>query len=246
MPTGCRTCCANCDLLSEFVDESVTRCSEYNPAIDLSNFSAPMIGSKNAGEAEKTSRVALGAMMRELTTKEHDSTKHDSWLSLVLLCIVTALSAALGFGVLFAGASVAYAIVESSTRSTSGVNSSEAAQPDSPGNEASAGSAAQAGDDSVQQAPPATESNETSGRVFTGMITDSRCGARHSRTSGKTSAECVRACLRKGSHFVLVDGEDVHALEGDPVQLDQAASVRVEVVGLLRGDTIKVKSVAMR
>jgi hypothetical protein len=190
-------------------------------------------------------------MMIELTTKEHDTIPHDSWLSLVSLCVVTALSAALGFSGLFAGASVAYAvvessIVESSTLLTSGMSSLEAAQPDSSSKKFSADSAAQAGDDAMQPAPAAKESNETSGRVFTGMITDSRCGARHSRNSGKTSAECVRSCLRKGSHFVLVDGEDVHALEGDPVQLDQAASVRVEVVGLLRGDTIKVKSVAVR
>lgn len=242
---SCRTYCAIYDFQSGFADESVTRYTECNPAIDLSNLSAHMIGSRNAGELKKLG-CCLGAMMGELTTKEHDSTPHDSWLSLVLLCIVTALSAALGFSVLFAGASVAYAVVESSTLSTSGASSSEAAQPESSGNQASADNAAQAEDDSVQQAPPAKESNETSGRVFTGMITDSRCGARHSRNSGKTSAECVRACLRKGSHFVLVDGEDVHALDGDPVQLDQAASVRVEVVGLLRGDTIKVKSVAVR
>jgi len=188
--------------------------------------------------------------MTELTN-EHGPAPHDSWLSLVLLCMVAAMSAALGFSGLFAGASVAYAVVESSivgssTPLTSGVSSSEAAQPDSSSNQVAADSVTQASDDSMEPAPAAKDSSETSGRIFTGMITDSRCGARHSRNSGKTSAECVRACLRKGSHFVLVDGEDVHALEGDPVQLDQAAGVRVEVVGLLRGDTIKVKSVAVR
>jgi hypothetical protein len=182
--------------------------------------------------------------MRELT--KQDNSKRDSWLSLVLLCVVTALCAALGFGVLFAGASVAYSVVESSSLPTSSASPSDAAQTDLSGHQVSNDSAAQAGDQSVQQVPVAKESNETPGRVFSGIITDSRCAARHSRNSGKSSAECVRACVRNGAHYVLVDDGNVYALEGDPVELDQAASVRVEVVGLLQGETIMVRSVATR
>ena len=64
--------------------------------------------------------------------------------------------------------------------------------------------------------------------------------------SDKTSAECARSCVRKGSRFVLVDGEESHGLDGDPTQLDRLAGVRVEVTGSLVGDTIKVKSVVAR
>ena len=109
--------------------------------------------------------------MTELTN-EHGPAPHDSWLSLVLLCMVAAMSAALGFSGLFAGASVAYAVVESSivgssTPLTSGVSSSEAAQPDSSSNQVAADSVTQASDDSMEPAPAAKDSNETSGRIFT-------------------------------------------------------------------------------
>jgi hypothetical protein len=78
------------------------------------------------------------------------------------------------------------------------------------------------------------------------MITDARCGARHSMKSDKTSAECARACVRQGSRYVLVDGEDMHALEGDPVQLESSAGVRMDIVGRLVGETIRVESVTRR
>ena len=75
------------------------------------------------------------------------------------------------------------------------------------------------------------------------MITDSRCGARHRMNSGKTSAECARSCVRHGAHYVLVDGEKIYALEGDPDQLEKLAGERANIVGMLEGDTIKVTAV---
>ena len=75
------------------------------------------------------------------------------------------------------------------------------------------------------------------------MITDSRCGARHRRNSGKTSAECARACVRNGSHYVLVDGEKIYALAGDSAQLEKVAGERANVSGLLKDDTITIKGV---
>ena len=50
----------------------------------------------------------------------------------------------------------------------------------------------------------------------------------------------------RGSRYVLVDGEEIHALVGDPSLLDRLAGVRVEVVGMLEGDTIRIKSVTAR
>jgi hypothetical protein len=85
-----------------------------------------------------------------------------------------------------------------------------------------------------------------SSQTFAGMITDSHCGARHSMKSGKSSAECARSCVRNGAHYLLVDGEKNHMLEGNLTQLEKLAGERVEVVGMLEGDTIKVKSVGSR
>ena len=81
------------------------------------------------------------------------------------------------------------------------------------------------------------------GQTFAGMITDSRCGARHQRNSDKTSAECVRSCVRNGAGYVLVDGERIYALQGDSMQLEKLAGERVNVTGMREGDTIRVKAV---
>jgi hypothetical protein len=64
--------------------------------------------------------------------------------------------------------------------------------------------------------------------------------------SGKTSAECVRSCVRHGAHSVLVDGEKVYALAGDPTELEKPAGERVNVIGMLEGDTIKVKAIVAK
>jgi len=200
-----------------------------------------MIGTKNAGNKP---RQVLGATMEEPAIKER-----GSWLSLVMVCAVTVLSASVGFGVLFAGASGLFSIAESSSLSASEVSPSKAAQVFSDqvsDEQVPDGQPAQTVAAPPQQPSTPNESSGASSRAFNGMITDSRCGARHSRNSGKTSAECARSCVRKGSRYVLVDGEEVHGLEGDPTQLVKLAGVRVEVVGLLEGDTIKVKSVAVR
>jgi hypothetical protein len=179
--------------------------------------------------------------------------QHGSWLSLVMLCAVTVFSTALGFGALFAGGSAVFAVVQSP--SVSNENLSEAAAQDavSANNVSSTpvpdDQPAQAFASQPQQVSTGKDTDETdaaSGKTFTGMVTDARCGARHSMKSDKTSAECARSCVRKGSRYVLVDGEEIHTLEGDSTQLDKLAGARVEVVGRLVGDTIKVEAVAAR
>ena len=104
----------------------------------------------------------------------------------------------------------------------------------------------------VQASSASSELQEDEGnpgkpsRVFSGMVTDSRCGARHSMKSGKSSADCARSCVRNGSHYVLVDGEEIHALDGNQVELEKLAGVRVEVTGSLEGNAIKVESITAR
>jgi hypothetical protein len=175
-----------------------------------------------------------------------------SWLALVVICSVATLVAALGFGALFAGAPVVLAVGHSSSQreSTSpsyvlaSFSSNQGDQVIS--DSASGDQPAPAVASQPQQVNEADENGTESGKTFAGMITDSRCTARHSMKSNKTSAECARACVREGSRYVLVDGEEIHALEGDPSLLDRLAGVRVEVVGMLEGDTIRIKSVTAR
>jgi hypothetical protein len=143
-----------------------------------------------------------------------------SWLSLVSFCAVTGLLVALGSAVALAGASLAFAV----------------AQP-APGADANAIPMTSAAQTEID------DRGAASGQTFAGMITDSRCGARHRMNSGKTSAECALSCVRHGAHYVLVDGEKVYALEGHRDQLERLAGERANVVGTLEGDTIKVKAV---
>jgi len=143
-----------------------------------------------------------------------------SWLSLVSFCAVTGLLVALGSAIALAGASLAFAV----------------AQP-APGADANAIPMTSAAQTKID------DRGAASGQTFAGMITDSRCGARHRMNSGKTSAECALSCVRHGAHYVLVDGEKVYALEGHRDQLERLAGDRANVVGTLEGDTIKVKAV---
>lgn len=82
-------------------------------------------------------------------------------------------------------------------------------------------------------------------KAFSGVITDSDCGARHTM-SDKSSAECSRACVRKGARYVLVNGDRVYALNGNEAELEKLAGQRVTAEGSVTGDTITVSSAAVR
>ena len=92
----------------------------------------------------------------------------------------------------------------------------------------------------VTQATPAPQA----GAAFTGMITDSHCGARHLRRSNMTSAECARACFRKGASYVLVDGNRRYTLIGGEGSLDKLVGERAKVIGTLQDGAIVVDSAA--
>ncbi|MGH8336394.1 MAG: hypothetical protein ACRETL_06135, partial [Gammaproteobacteria bacterium] len=101
---------------------------------------------------------------------------------------------------------------------------------------------------SLVAAAPATAAAEepnTSAqqRVFSGVISDYQCDARHNRDSDKSPAECTLACIRKGGKFSLVNGDKKYVLEGKANELSRWAGQRVAVAGTLSGDTIKVISI---
>ncbi len=77
-----------------------------------------------------------------------------------------------------------------------------------------------------------------------GMVTCSRCGAKHSANLGKTAGDCTRQCVHGGATFALVDGDKTYALDGDMNLLKSVAGQRARILGVVRGHTIKVSSVA--
>jgi len=79
---------------------------------------------------------------------------------------------------------------------------------------------------------------------YEGMISDARCGAKHSAAIDKAATNCTITCVRAGEQFVLIDGDKVYLLDGDLVALKQVAGQRVRIVGTLNGTKIAVRSVA--
>ena len=141
--------------------------------------------------------------------------KHSrSWLSLLTFCTLTVLAAALVFAIIIAGASVALASHQQSGASQESRNDLSSSGTQDPG------------------------------AKFSGMITDSHCGARHMRNSHQSSAECARACFRKGAIYVLVDGAQRYTLIGGEDTLVKLVGERANVIGTRQGDTILVDSAA--
>jgi hypothetical protein len=161
-----------------------------------------------------------------------------SWLYLVTFCAVTGLLVALGSAVLLAGASLAFAVAQPAPADANATPVKSAVQ-------VMAQPPVETSIDAQGQitAQPIDNTGAPSGQTFAGMSTDSRCGARHRMSSGKTSAECARSCVRHQAHYVLVDGEKVYGLAGDSDKLEKAAGERANIVGMLEGDTIKVTAV---
>ena len=82
-------------------------------------------------------------------------------------------------------------------------------------------------------------------QTFEGMVTCSRCGARHHAELGQTAAACARICVHGGATFTLVDGDKTYLLVGDPELLKKVAGQRTRIGGLATGNTIRVTSVAV-
>jgi len=81
-------------------------------------------------------------------------------------------------------------------------------------------------------------------RTFEGMVTCTRCGAKHAAKMGKTADDCARECVQSGASFALVDGDRTLPLTGDPVLLKKFAGQRARVIGAVQGKTIEVSSIA--
>ena len=98
---------------------------------------------------------------------------------------------------------------------------------------------------SAAQAADVPHTQSSSLLTIGGVISDSRCGARHPAGSGKSPAECVRACVRHGASFVLVDGDKVYVLRGKTSTLNRLAGERVQITGkLLQDNSLRVNSIS--
>jgi hypothetical protein len=98
--------------------------------------------------------------------------------------------------------------------------------------------------ESGQPSKSSSAGPQTPAQTYEGVITDSRCGARHSATMGQTAAFCTRACIHDGERFALVDGDRSYFLQGNSAALSRSAGERVKLLGTLQGNTISVVSVA--
>jgi len=81
-------------------------------------------------------------------------------------------------------------------------------------------------------------SAESGAKTYSGIITDSYCGARHNKDPNLNSAECTRMCVRKGAKYELVNGDKTYLLEGNIADLNGLAGQRVEAKGTIEGNTI--------
>jgi hypothetical protein len=93
-----------------------------------------------------------------------------------------------------------------------------------------------------EESPP-LQSSASEAQNYDGVITDTRCGAKHAAAIAQSAADCTRACVHGGERFALVDGDKRYILQGEPEALKHAAGERVRIVGTLSGNTILVASV---
>ena len=98
-----------------------------------------------------------------------------------------------------------------------------------------------AGDDSPQIPDNSQVEPVVPGQTFSGIITDARCGSKHT-DSEKSASECARMCVHNGSRYVIVNGDNHYQLAGNPEQFAPLAGQRVRLTGVLSGNTIKASS----
>jgi hypothetical protein len=81
-------------------------------------------------------------------------------------------------------------------------------------------------------------------QTFTGVITDTMCGADHKAMHVTPESKCVRECVKAGSKYALLANGKVYVLS-DQQTPDKYAAQRVRVTGTLNAktNTIAVESI---
>ena len=167
--------------------------------------------------------------------------KHRSIISLISYCVVTAVGAAVVFAIIVAGGSVALA----SHQNASAEELQEgAAVPQNFAEVQSGAPSTRQSSDQQDQAPGEPQHPDLAS--FSGLVTDSYCGARHQRSSKLTPEDCARACIRNGATYVLVNGHRRYNLSGNEESLNKLLGTRATITGTLQGETISVTSAGPR
>jgi hypothetical protein len=82
-------------------------------------------------------------------------------------------------------------------------------------------------------------------KSYTGVVSDSMCGAKHAMPGD--DASCTRMCVGKGSKYALIVGDKVYTLDTADkaalATLDKQAGAKVTVMGTDKDNTIAVSSV---
>src|ERR1700761_6870266 len=50
-------------------------------------------------------------------------------------------------------------------------------------------------------------------QTYEGMITDTKCGAKHQASIAKSASDCVRVCVHGGAKFAIVVGDRTYILD---------------------------------
>ncbi|SRR5258708_6283958 len=78
-------------------------------------------------------------------------------------------------------------------------------------------------------------------QTFTGIITDTMCGAKHNMVKDQPDEACIKMCTKGSSEYALFDGKTVFKLSDQKLAAKYPAK-RVKVTGTLneKSKTIKV------
>src|SRR5258708_28831115 len=78
-------------------------------------------------------------------------------------------------------------------------------------------------------------------KTLTGIVSDALCGKTH-MMQGASAAKCTRECVKAGTDYALVVGDNVYTLKGDKAAIDKFAGASVVVKGQLGRNPVTVES----
>jgi hypothetical protein len=81
-------------------------------------------------------------------------------------------------------------------------------------------------------------------KAFTGVITDTMCGADHKMMNVSPDSKCVTECIKMGTKYALLEGTNVYTLS-DQKTPEKFAGQKVKVMGTLdaKTKTLQVTSI---
>ena len=81
-------------------------------------------------------------------------------------------------------------------------------------------------------------------QTFTGTVSDTMCGARHTMMPGSPDDQCVRACVKGGADYAMVVGSKLYTLKGNKADIDKFAGEKATVAGKVSGNVIQATLIA--